>query len=119
MPILLRDLHALRRFQLRIGLLAAALLILMLALPARAAGSAFLVRDINTTPNKLSDSSPGNLYAAGSTLFFMADDGASGAELWRSDGTDAGTRLVKDINPGRDGSSPDSLILVNGTLFFS
>jgi ELWxxDGT repeat protein len=32
------------------------------------------------------------------TLFFAADDGSRGSELWRSDGTRAGTSLVKDIN---------------------
>jgi ELWxxDGT repeat protein len=52
------------------------------------------------------------------TLFFEANDGASGRELWKSDGTEAGTVRVKDILPGSDGSVPGSLTNVNGTLFF-
>jgi ELWxxDGT repeat protein len=33
-------------------------------------------------------------------LFFAADDGIHGGELWRSNGRRAGTVLVKDINTG-------------------
>jgi ELWxxDGT repeat protein len=40
------------------------------------------------------------LIAVGAQLFFIAEDPATGAELWRSDGTPGGTRLVRDIAPG-------------------
>jgi ELWxxDGT repeat protein len=59
------------------------------------------------------------LVQVGGVMFFVAHDGPSGSELWKSDGTEAGTVLVKDINPDPTAAGPDSLIHVNGTLFFS
>jgi ELWxxDGT repeat protein len=41
-----------------------------------------------------------------SSLFFNANDGSNGYELWKTDGTSAGTVLVKDINPGAGSSNP-------------
>ncbi len=52
------------------------------------------------------------------TLFFKGNDGTTGNELWKSDGTAAGTVIVKDIVPGTIGSEPQELTEVNGTLFF-
>src|SRR5262249_11737905 len=53
------------------------------------------------------------------TLFFAANDGVHGTELWKSDGTADGTVLVKDINPGRSGSYLFNLTVIDGTLFFT
>ena len=82
---------------------------------ASAAGSPYLVRDINpgSTTSHL-----GSLTNVGGTLFLRANDGVSGPELWKSDGTEAGTVQVKDIVPGLGGSYPGTLINVGGTLFF-
>ena len=104
-------------------LLVAVLIGLVGWLPARAAGPAQLVSDINQTgggpfiPNN--SSSPHGLTAVGSTLYFSADDGTRGSELWKSDGTAAGTVLVKDIYAGAPDSSPNSLANMNGTLLFA
>ncbi len=67
---------------------------------------------------------PEELTAVNGTLFFRANDGIHGIELWKSDGTEAGTLLVKDIRPGSSygypvGSNPGQLTKVQGTLFFT
>ena len=47
-----------------------------------------------------------------------ASDGASGYELWRSDGSAEGTVLVKDIAAGSASSYPHELRVVAGRLLF-
>jgi ELWxxDGT repeat protein len=63
-------------------------------------------------------SNPSSLTNVNGTLFFTAYEGTDGRELWKSDGTAAGTVLVKDIYPTTVGSSASYLTNVNGTLFF-
>ena len=53
----------------------------------------------------------------GSSLFFFADDGTNGREMWKSDGSGPGTVMVKNLTTAS--SLPDSLTLANGLLFFS
>jgi ELWxxDGT repeat protein len=59
-----------------------------------------------------------NLFSINETLFFQADDGIHGRELWKSDGTADGTRLAAEINPGANHSDPESFIEFNNMLFF-
>ena len=51
-------------------------------------------------------------------VFFTADRSPVGRELWVTDGTQAGTHLVKDIYPGGASSYPVHLTNVGGTLIF-
>ena len=41
-----------------------------------------------------------------------------GVELWRSDGTAAGTTLVKDIDPGTGNSHPSNMVVIGDRVFF-
>ena len=94
----------------------AALLALASAMPVQAQAP-YLVKDINPLLGGPGDGNPAYLAAVGSQVFFRGCD-LHGCELWKSDGTAAGTVLVKDIYPGATGSDPCNLTNVNGTLFF-
>jgi ELWxxDGT repeat protein len=67
-------------------------------------------------------SRPQALTAVGNTLFFLADDGVHGLELWKSNGTSTGTALVKEFAPGADSPSfglrGPTLTAFNGRLYF-
>jgi ELWxxDGT repeat protein len=65
-----------------------------------ATGPAHLLRDINPTPSSNRGSFPENYQRLGKIALFRASTPQTGKELWRTDGTEAGTFLVKDINPG-------------------
>jgi ELWxxDGT repeat protein len=80
-----------------------------------------LVKDINAGSGGGNiGSHPRDLINFNDTLFFVPFDGdGNGLEIWKSDGTEAGTVLVKDITPGRSASNPTFLTTVNGMLFFS
>ncbi|MEZ4257377.1 MAG: hypothetical protein R3A78_16960, partial [Polyangiales bacterium] len=52
-------------------------------------------------------------------LFFSATDGILGVELWVTDGTTAGTRLVADIVEGSGDSYPYQFKNVGGYVYFS
>ncbi|MFL6291921.1 MAG: ELWxxDGT repeat protein [Thermoanaerobaculia bacterium] len=59
------------------------------------------------------------IRAVGSTVFLSLEDAEHGRELWASDGTPEGTRLVRDVLPGAGSSEPRELTAFQGRLFFS
>ena len=65
------------------------------------------------------DSDPGDFTAAAGRVFFTASEGVHGVELWTTDGTEAGTRLVEDFNPGDLGSVPGFLTPFGHDLAFT
>lgn len=75
-----------------------------------------LVKDINQTLGQSSD--PIYFTEFNGMFYFSAYTSENGRELWKSDGTEAGTVMVKDINLGVESSIPDTFININGTLYF-
>jgi ELWxxDGT repeat protein len=75
----------------------------------------------NLLVDGLDASGPGNVRKSaflGGRLFFAASDDAHGEELWVTDGTPAGTRMISDLFPGPNGSSPSEPVAFGGRIFF-
>lgn len=83
----------------------------------------FMVRDINDNPNSGNgNSNPSGFVIMNNEVIFNATTGNQGIgqELWKTDGTNTGTVLIKDIRPGAQSSNPSNFTLINpNTLLFS
>jgi ELWxxDGT repeat protein len=64
---------------------------------------------------------PRELVTIGNELYFQGGDVAlgSGSELWKSDGTAAGTVQILDVWPGVNGSRPSGFVELNGLVYFT
>lgn len=59
------------------------------------------------------------LMTVGSVAYFMANEKTTSNELWVTDGTSAGTHLVKDVTPGTAGDPPRLLAPYKGGVAFT
>ena len=83
----------------------------------------YRVKDIyddepNTTP-VASGSKPTNFTQAGNYVYFQARSFLAGTELYRTDGTEAGTTLIKDLNPGVASSLPEKIVSAGSLVYFA
>lgn len=80
-----------------------------------------ILKDINPgAASSLSASILNNdIIAWGNKLIFIANDGVTGNELWATDGSELGTVLIKDINPGASGSDCRNFIATSSFVFFT
>ena len=80
-----------------------------------------LVKDINPGPGSSFHYRFTEFVAYNGALYFQANDGVHGFELWRTDGTEAGTVLVEDIHTlsPTGSSNPGRFTVMNNILYFS
>ncbi len=84
------------------------------------ASSIKMLKDIDPREYMGSLESNPRWTVSGDNLFFIATDSVNGSELWKTDGTEVGTKMVKNISP-KDTSSflRDIVSLGNGKIFFT
>jgi ELWxxDGT repeat protein len=79
-----------------------------------------LIADLNLEPGGSDTSSiTTNSAQLGNVLVFTAETPTTGVSLWRTDGTTAGTELLKDIFPGANGANPYQFLKVGNVAYFN
>ena len=86
------------------------------------AANTTLLKDIVPGPDSSNNIDSYNIASTGTYLLFAANTAGSGVELWKSDGTTAGTNMLKEINTGNanaDSSNPRGFYPLNGITLFA
>lgn len=78
-----------------------------------------LLKDINPGANGSYVVADNAGKQVGNLFYFVATTPDSGAELWKTDGTEAGTAIVKDILAGTSGSQPNNFYVLDSILLFT
>jgi ELWxxDGT repeat protein len=78
-----------------------------------------LVKDIIPGAAGSNDANEYDLFSNGSYLLFNAKTTSSGVELYKSDGTAAGTTMLKDINAGSASSEANGFFTFNNMVLFT
>lgn len=96
-------------------------LMVSMLLPAEIWAQASLVKDIFPLAGSSVFLNGQNIMSSfGKFVLFNANNSVNGSELWISDGTEAGTKMVKDIYPGNKNNSGDpvNFTVHNGVAIF-
>lgn len=81
-------------------------------------GGSGLVKNINLQNGGVTGSYPAGFTAVGDSLYFLANDGFFGEELYVTSGTEESTRRLTDLGLGTSGGNISSLTSFQGKLFF-
>jgi ELWxxDGT repeat protein len=77
-----------------------------------------MLKDVNPFGGSADNSYLVDAFRFGDAVYFSANDSAHGLELWKTDGTTAGSVLVKDLLPGFVGSDPINFVSTGGVMYF-
>lgn len=82
--------------------------------------ASLVLPNFNSTVNALYGNADNHKLARkGNQVFFAADDGVHGKEPWVSDGTEVGTKLLKDIKQNYNyNSDPSCFINIGNSVYF-
>jgi ELWxxDGT repeat protein len=78
-------------------------------------GQVSLLKEINSGSE---GSNPSDFVEYKDRIYFQANDGSNGTELWVTDGTGEGTELFRDLNGGGS-SSPRNFYVFDEQLYFA
>lgn len=85
--------------------------------------SASIVKDINpgvgSAFNEIDSVNQPPFCVFNNILYFVSDNGINGKELWRTNGTDTGTYMIKDINPGSASSDITEFEINYSHIYFA
>jgi ELWxxDGT repeat protein len=87
-------------------------------LPAGSAAIEPLERRSLLSAFATADGRPNTPFEFAGHVYFVANDGFRGQEMWRTDGTAAGTILLKDITPGPGSTRFTEPVSFDGSMYF-
>lgn len=82
-------------------------------------GGTTLLKDINNGAAGSTATTSVFVKAAAGPVYFAANDGVNGNELWRSMGNTLSTTLAADINSGGGNSNPANMLVANNNVYFA